>query len=638
MLYSASTVSVVGGIAGILEFRDGRTVPGHLLEAMGKVIEHRGPGQVGLWHDGPVGLLARRLKAVDPAPTDAEPLANEDGAIRLVYDGEILNHEPLRRELEVLGHKFRSRRDGEVVVHAYEAWGPRCVERFRGCFAFGLWDGARRQLLLARDRIGIRPLYYAERPDRVLFASEISAILEHPDVPRAIDLQSAYHHVGYGFVPGPATMFRGIVKVPPGAILLARDGQVELQPYWELRFTDSLLDAGTLAQRLREICRDAVRAWMPANVPAGVFLSGSLGSAAVLAFAREVSSGALATFAVAADDPFARDRELAREAARHYRTDHREVGLSPATPALLEEVAGYLDEPLADPSALALFLLCREARRDVAVCLSDEGGPAASLGDDHSVGSGAERLGRLLPGSLRARLVEPLIARARRRVEARETGPMAILRRFLEDTPGESEESGTRRHHPGSAARDTEVFREAALRAVTPDRFGAIRRILGRCNSTRRLDREVFVETRLTLPDSVLMALDRMSAAHALEVRVPLLDHLLVEFAATIPARLRSPELPGRGISRRALRGVLPRGLLAQPRPPRARRLERWLRHELKDYAIRLLNGSAVIRAHFDRDGVNWMMAEHLARRADHHHTLWALVGLALWHRRFIEA
>ncbi|HEV8310881.1 MAG TPA: asparagine synthase (glutamine-hydrolyzing) [Methylomirabilota bacterium] len=623
------------GIAGVLEYREGHTVPGHLLEAMGKVIEHRGPDQGGIYQDGPVGLVARRLKIIDLSPAGSQPIANEDGSIQLVYNGEMFNHEALRRELEVLGHKFRGRCDSEVVVHAYEAWGPRCVERFRGFFAFGLWDGPRRQLVLARDRIGIKPLYYVERPDRLVFGSEIKAILEHADVPRAMDLQSAYHYLGYEFVPGPATMFQGITKLPPGSILVARDGRLEVQPYWELRFFDTALDPEALERRVRDACRDAVHAWMMSDVPEGVFLSGGLDSTAVLAFAREATSGPLPTFTIGYADPSFSEWEYAREAARYYGTEHREITIAPITPAVIEEAVWHLDEPMTDLSALPLFLLCQEARRDVTVCLSGEGGDEVFVGYDRFVASKAEPLYRLLPRPLRRGIIEPLVTRLPDQEQKK--GPLVVLRRFIEGARLDPEGGHMRWQYFGSPELDARLFRETVLRSVDRDRFAPIRRARERCNSPRRLDREIFVDTRFTMPDSVLMKVDKMSMAHALEVRVPLLDHHLVELAATIPPRLKFPGFRTRAIYRKALRGVLPPRILTRGKQGYSLPLKQWLRQELRDYTIRLLNGSEVIRAYFDRDGVNWMMAEHLARRANHNHTLWALVNLALWHRRFIE-
>ncbi len=623
------------GIAGVLDFRPGAVIPGHLLEAMGKVIEHRGPDQGGFHQDGGVGLVARRLRIIDLSPAGSQPIANEDGSIQLVYNGEIFNHESLRRELTVLGHTFRGRCDAEVVVHAYEAWGPRCVERFRGFFAYALWDARRRQLVLARDRMGIKPLYYTEQGGRLLFGSEIKAILEDPEVPRQVDLQALYHYLGFEFVPGPATMFRGIRKLPPGTILLARDGATEVQPYWELRFAPTPHDARALERRIRESMRDAVHAWMMSDVPEGLFLSGGLDSTAVLAFAREATTGPLPTFTLGYDDPSFSEWEYAREAARYYGTEHREIRIAPLTPPVIEEAVWHLDEPMTDLSAVPLYLLCREARRDVTVCLSGEGGDEVFVGYDRFVASKADRLYRLLPGWLRRGVVEPLLTRLPDQEQKK--GPLVVLRRFVEGARHDPDGGHMRWQYFGSPAIDRRIFGEAVLRSVDRDRWAPVRRVRERCQSPRRLDREIFVDTRFAMPDSVLMKVDKMSMAHSLEVRVPLLDHHLVELAATVPPRLKFPGFRTRAIYRRALRGVLPPRILARGKQGYSLPLKQWLRHELKEYTIRLLNGSEGIRAYFDRDGVNWMMAEHLARRANHNHTLWALINFALWHRRFIE-
>src|SRR5262245_36128937 len=623
------------GIAGVLDFRPGAAVPGHLLEAMGKVLEHRGPDQGAVFQDGGIGLVARRLKIIDLSPAGSQPIPNEDGSIQLVYNGEIFNHEPLRRELEVLGHKFRGRCDAEVVVHAYEAWGPRCVERFRGFFAYALWDAKRRQLVLARDRIGIKPLYYVEHDRRLTFGSEIKALLEDPDIPREVDVQSLYHYLAFEFVPGPATMFRGIRKLPPGSILIARAGKTEVQPYWELHFSETPHDRATLERRIRETVRDAVHAWMMSDVPEGVFLSGGLDSTAVLAFAREATSGPLPSFTLGYDAPTFSEWEYAREAARHYGTEHHEIKVAPLTPALIEEAVWHLDEPMTDLSAMPLFLLCREARRDVTVCLSGEGGDEVFIGYDRFIASKADGLYRLLPSWLRRHVIEPLVTSLPDQEQKK--GLAVVLRRFVEGARLDPAGGHMRWQYFGSPERDREIFGPAVMRAADQDRFAPIQRALERCGSTRQLDREVFVDTRFTMPDSVLMKVDKMSMAHSLEVRVPLLDHHLVELAATIPSKLKFPGFRTRAIYRRALRGVLPPRILTRGKQGYSLPLKQWFRSELKDYTIRLLNGSEGIRAYFDRDGVNWMMGEHLARRANHNHTLWALVNFALWHRRFIE-
>jgi asparagine synthase (glutamine-hydrolysing) len=623
------------GIAGVLELRPGRTVEPDLIEAMGKVIEHRGPDQGGVFLDGPIGLVGRRLKIIDLSPAGSQPLSNEDGTIQLVYNGELFNHDRLRRELETLGHVFRGRCDAEVVVHAYEAWGPRAVERFRGFFAFALWDGARRRLVLARDRIGIKPLYYAHLADRVVFGSEIKAIVEHPEIPREVDLRAMYHYLGYEFVPGPATMFRGIRKLPPGSVLVVDGGRLDVETYWELSFDEAPDDEATLTRRIRETCRDAVHAWMMSDVPEGLFLSGGLDSTAVLAFAREATSGPLPTLTLGYDDPTFSEWEYAREAARYYGTEHREIRIAPVTPEVIEAVVWHLDEPMTDLSSVPLYLLCREARRDVTVCLSGEGGDEVFVGYDRFIASKIDRLYRILPRWVRADVIEPLVGRLPDQEQKK--GPLVVLRRFVEGARLDPAGEHMRWQYFGSPELDRRLFREHVLGAVDGDRFGPIRRTLERCNSARRLDREIFVDTRFTMPDSVLMKVDKMSMAHALEVRVPLLDHHVVELAATIPPRLKFPGLKTRAIYRRALEGVLPARILNRGKQGYSLPLKQWLRNELREYMVQLLRGSEIVRTHFEPAGVDAMIGEHLARRANHNHTLWALINLTLWHRRFIE-
>jgi asparagine synthase (glutamine-hydrolysing) len=366
-----------------------------------------------------------------------------------------------------------------------------------------------------------------------------------------------------------------------------------------------------------------------------VFLSGGLDSTAVLAFAREATEGPLPTFTLGYDDPSYSEWEYAREAARYYGTEHHEIRVPPVTPALIEETVWHLDEPMTDLSAVPLFLLCREARRDVTVCLSGEGGDEVFIGYDRFVAAKAERLYRVLPRWLRRAVIEPLVTSLPD--QERKKGPLVVLRRFAEGARLDEDGGHMRWQFFASPALDGRVFRDAVLRSVDRDRFKPIRQALERCGSSRRLDREIFVDTRFTMPDSVLMKVDKMSMAHALEVRVPLLDHHLVELAATIPPKLKFPGFRTRAIYRRALRSVLPPKILNRGKQGYSLPLKSWLRNELRDYTIQLLNESEVVRAYFDRDGINAMIAEHLSRKANHNHTLWALINVALWHRRFIE-
>jgi asparagine synthase (glutamine-hydrolysing) len=290
---------------------------------------------------------------------------------------------------------------------------------------------------------------------------------------------------------------------------------------------------------------------------------------------------------------------------------------------------------MTDLSAVPLFLLCREARRDVTVCMSGEGGDEVFIGYDRFVASKADRLYRVLPRALRRGVIEPLVAQLPDQEQKK--GPLVVLRRFVEGARLDPEGLHMRWQYFGSDALDARLFREIVLRSVDRDRFAPIRRVVERCNSRRQLDREIFVDTRFTMPDSVLMKVDKMSMAHALEIRVPLLDHHLIELAASIPPRLKFPGFRTRAIYRRALEGVLPAKILGRGKQGYSLPLKQWLRNELRDYMVQLLRGSEVVRAHLDAAGVEALVGEHLARRANHNHTLWALINLTLWHRRFIE-
>ena len=395
-------------------------------------------------------------------------------------------------------------------------------------------------------------------------------------------------------------MFQGIRKLPPGTIARVRGGRLEIEPYWELRFEDAPDDAAPLARRVRETLRDSVHAWMMSDVPEGVFLSGGLDSTAVLAFTREATTGPLPTFTLGYDDPSFSEWEYAREAARYYGTEHREIRVPPVTPDVIEQTVWHLDEPMTDLSAVPLFLLCREARRDVTVCMSGRGRRRGlhRLRPVHRVEGGpplpdaAARppaRGHRAPGHPAARSGaeegagrRPApVHRGRPSRPRRASHALAVLRLDALDAP-----------LPGYRA---PLGRPGPLRADPP----GVRPL----QLARQLDREIFVDTRFTMPDSVLMKVDKMSMAHALEIRVPLLDHHLIELAASIPPRLKFPGFRTRAIYRQALEGVLPPKILHRGKQGYSLPLKQWLRNELRDYMVQLLRGSEVVRAHLDPGG-----------------------------------
>ena len=623
------------GIVGYVEPAADHGLPPEVLESMCAAIRHRGPDSRGTHTDGEVGLGIRRLSIVDVATGD-QPIANEDESVWVVHNGEIYNHVELRRDLEQRGHRFRTHHaDTEVLVHAWEEWGEACVERLDGMFAFAVWDATQRTLLLIRDRIGIKPLYYWWQDDRLVFASEIKAILQHPAVEKEVDLQSLYDYLGWEFVPAPATMFRNIKKLGPGELITLHHGELAVRPWWNLHYTAREASEEEYAAEIRRGLKTSVKRRLMADVPLGVFLSGGLDSTAVLAMVAENTSEKIKTFTIGYTDPTFSEFDYARYAARHYGTEHREILIEPITPELIEHCAWHLDEPMTDLSTVPLHILCRAAREDVTVCLSGEGGDEVFVGYDRFVASKADRYYRILPQWLRHGAIRPIVESLRDREQKK--GAINILKRFVQGSALPVEGGAMRWQYFSSAALDEALFRDEFKAAVNMDAFGPLLRALEDAEFTTDLDRELFTDLRFTMPESVLMKVDKMSMATSLEVRVPFLDHHLVEYVATIPESARFPGFDRRAIFKKAMHSVLPEKVLSRGKQGYSLPIKNWLREDLRDWMVSLLSESELMRRHFSQEHIDRLISEHMARTHNHNHTLWALINVALWHRAFIE-
>jgi asparagine synthase (glutamine-hydrolysing) len=618
------------GIAGI-SWRDGR-----LVRRMAAAIAHRGPDAEGFYVDEGVSLGFRRLAIIDLSEAGRQPMSGCDERVRVVYNGEIYNFAEVRRDLEARGHRFRSRCDTEVILHAYEEEGPDCVHRFNGMFAFAVWDGRTGELLLARDRLGVKPLYYWLSGGRLAFASEIKALLEVPEVSREVDPQSLYHYVGYEFVPAPDTIFRDVKKLPPGHHARFRDGRLELARYWDLAFEPDARPSAEIESRMRDLLADAVRLRLIADVPLGVFLSGGLDSSTVVALMHRAGVDPIQSFSLGYDDPTFSELAYARLVARQFGTVHRELIVEPVTPELVETAVWHLDEPMTDLSTIPFYLICKRAREHVTVCLSGEGGDEVLVGYDRFRASKLHRYYARLPKRLRHDVIGPLVERLPDR--AQKKGPVNLLKRFVQGGLLPEEGEHMRWQFFGGPARDGALFNREFRREIALDPFAPIRRHVERFGSDDRLAREVYVDLMFTMPDSVLMKVDKSSMAHALEVRVPFLDYRFVEFCATIPSDLKLSGLTTKAVFRRAMRGLLPEAIRRRGKQGYSLPIKNWLRHELRGYMTDLLLGSPLVRRAFDLDEVRRLMREHQERRANHSHVLWALINLAVWHRLFVEA
>ena len=623
------------GIAGIVDTKTGAQPESDIVRRMLATIVHRGPDDSGVHEGGRAVIGAQRLKIIDLAGGH-QPMSNEDGTVWAVHNGEVYNHDAIRHELEREGHQFRTRCDTEVLVHAWEAFGPGCVERFQGMFGFAVWDSRTSTLFLARDRLGVKPMYYAWDGSRLIFGSEIKAVLATDLVPREVDLQSLYYYVGYEFVPAPSTMFRGISKLPAGHYVLLTGNQLNVASYWDAQFEEADLSEEDCITEIRRLLRKAVSKRLMSDVRLGVFLSGGLDSTAVLALAREATTDVLPTFTIGYRDASFSEWEYARRAAAHYGTEHHEIVVEPVTPDLIESAVWHLDEPMTDLSSLPLYVLCRRAREHATVCMSGEGGDEVFVGYDRFIASKLERQWYgWVPDFVRRGLVEPLVRRLPDRPQKK--GAINLIKRFVEGAALPAEGGHLRWQYFSSAELDRALFAGSFLANVSGDAFEPVRRHRARGNSRDGLAAECYVDLRLVMPESVLMKVDKMSMAHSLEVRVPFLDHALVEFAARIPSRYKFPGIRTKAIYRKAMKGILPDFILERGKQGYSLPIKNWLREDLRDYMITLLNESQVIRQHLNVPFVNELIQQHLRRSHNHNHVLWALINLALWHRRFIE-
>ena len=621
------------GIAGRFNYDPLRPVSREVLEAMTDAVSHRGPDAAG-YHLAPgIGLGHRRLSIIDLSTGD-QPLANEDGTIWTVFNGEIYNFAEVRAELLSHGHRFRTGSDTEVIVHGYEQWGERCVEKFRGMFAFAVWDAPARRLLLARDRVGVKPLYYAELPGRgVVFGSELKSLLEDPDVPREWRPDAIDAYLTLLYIPAPATIYKGIHKLEPGHVLVAEKGAVRTSRYWDLQFTgdgDPRREEEYL-EELDALLRESVALRQISDVPLGAFLSGGIDSSAVAAYMVETSTRPPVTISVGFDHARYDELEHAKRVAEHLGCEFHPRTVTPDIVSLLPKLAWHFDEPFADSSAVPTYYVSKAARELVTVALSGDGGDELWAGyTRHRVENWEQRartalgpasaaaglLGRALPLSLKG-------ARALRHLGADPDQAYALKHAY-----GMFE--------PDAKARLYSADFGNTVRHADP--FAAFRDAYGRCRSTDPLDRGLYVDVHTYMVDDILTKVDRMSMAVSLEAREPLLDHRLLEFAARVPTSLKLKDGRGKYLLRKALEKKVPREILERGKQGFEAPIGEWLRGPLAPMVDSLLaDGRLRGRGVFNDREVTRLWTDHRDGRADHRHRLWQLIMLELWFRQFID-
>jgi asparagine synthase (glutamine-hydrolysing) len=607
----------VCGIVGNVFARADRTPDPAVLKRMNDRLAHRGPDDEGFFLEGPAALAMRRLKIIDLA-TGQQPMHGEHRRVWAVFNGEIYNYRELTAELAGRGHTFLTRSDTEVIVHGYEERGLAAVSDLEGMFAFALWDAPARTLVLARDRIGIKPLYYAALPDQIVFASELKALVEHPAIDRTLDLTALSRYLAHEYVPEPASIFRSIRKLPAGHWLTYTDGRLKVEPYWTVSFRpDPTIGAADAVQELRGVLDLAVRQHLISDVPLGVFLSGGIDSSAVAAFASRHIGGRLKTFSIGFDDPSFDESAHARRVAQTLGTDHHEDVL---------DARG------------ATFLLSRFARRSVTVALSGDGGDELFAGYPTYQAHRLARLVGMVPRWLRRGLVQPIV----------ESLPVSLsnlsldfkLKRFLEGMNYTDVERHAVWLGSFTPAEQQELFTtEARSRMEAPPSYAAFHEILAAAPSVKGLDRMLYLDLKGYLGDGVLAKTDRASMGCSLEVRVPLLDRRVVELAARLPMNLKLRGLETKYILKRAVADALPPEILARPKKGFGIPVGHWFRGALRPLVREVCGVDAIRRGGLFRpEAVQKLLSEHESRQRDHRKKLYTLLAFQLWASRYHAA
>lgn len=622
------------GIAGIASL-SGKELPvSAQIGAMCDTLRHRGPDGQGMEIRGKVAMGMRRLSVID-IDGGAQPIYNEDGTVRIVFNGEIYNFRELRQELEVLGHRFRTRSDTEVIVHAYEAYGNAFVNRLNGMFAFALHDLANERLLLVRDHVGIKPLFYAHAGDHLVWGSEIKTVLASRLVTRKLSVDALAEFLAWEYVPGGRTLFSGVKKLPAGKMIevdLACGRMTETR-YWDVSFAPdaSGRSADDWAEELEHTLKEATVRQLVSDVPVGAFLSGGVDSSLMVA-----AMGAAKTFSIGFDDPSYNELEWSRKVADHLGVDHRQEVIRPDVRSLFDRLMHYMDDPIGDFSIFPTYLVSRHARKRVTVALSGDGGDELFGGYETYLADAWARRYAALPAGLRNRVVEPLVRSLR--PQAQKKGLVNKARRFVEGMEHEASLSHARwRIFTGEAMREALFTPEALGRIKTPV-GDHILRLFRKAEGLTPLNRSLYVDFRSYLVDNCLVKTDRMSMAVSLETRVPYLDREVVDLAFRIPDRFKIAGGKTKVLLKKVAARHLPRDCVYRPKEGFSIPIKNWLAGPLRPLMERLLSAKRIgADGVFRPETVTQLKAEHLAGRANHSHILWSLMVFEAWQERWLK-
>lgn len=623
------------GICGIVNFDTSNHVPPEIVKKMSHVLYHRGPDDEGYYINKNIGLGMRRLSIID-LETGRQPITNEDKSIWIVFNGEIYNYKALKEDLLIKGHFFSTKSDTETIVHAYEEYGNECVSKLNGMFAFALWDQKRNLLLLARDRLGKKPLYYFFNDKSLIFASEIKSFLKSGMIEPSLDVEALDLFLTFEYIPAPWSIFRGIRKLLPGHILIAKDNNCSITSYWDLTMKNSQSLDKKPEVRLVELLKESVRLRMISDVPLGVFLSGGIDSSAVLAMMSKLSSEPIKTFSIGFDDNSYNELKYARRVAGIFNTHHREEVINPDVINWVEKLIYFLDEPLGDTSIFPTYLVSRLAREDVKVVLSGDGGDEIFAGYETYIADKIDRLYRRIPRFLRKGLIERAVKGLP--PSPKKKGILNKTKRFLEGCSIPEHLQHVRWMIYLSEEEKQELYDKEFVHAIPKKSpYEWLENYFYKVSSFDPLKQQQYVDVKTFLVDDILVKVDRMSMANSLEIRAPLLDYRLVEYAAGLPSNLKLKGLRSKYVFKNALNGYLPEEILFRKKEGFSSPIKNWLRMELKPLLLDLLSPSLVKqRGYFNSNYIERLTHEHIGGKENHAHRLWPLMLFELWHQQYL--
>jgi len=622
------------GIAGIFHL-DGRATDRDTLHRMTKILAHRGPDGQGLHQQDGIGFGHRRLSIVDLSEQGTQPMTNEDGSIWLTYNGEIYNHLDLHPELEAKGHRFQSKTDTEVLIHGYEEYGIDVLHQLNGMFAFALYDANHKRLWLARDRIGIKPLFYGVFENTLLFGSEVKAILEHPAARRELDHEALDLFLSLNYTPAPYTLFKHIRQLMPGEQLVVQAGNIHLSTYWDIDYSQpQITDEQIAQQEFERLFHDAVNKRLMADVPLGAFLSGGVDSSAVVSsMTRHMPQEMVKTFSMGFAEASFNEAPYAKEVAQHLKTQHYQKTVTPDLADILPQIVWHGEDPLADSSMVPVYYLSKMTREHVTVALAGDGADEILAGYPTYLATQWAKPLSFLPHHLTQKALAPLSTLIP--ISDEKISRPEKLQRFLQGVglPWQEAHAVWRQIHTAKqkqAVLHPDVFRHSKL-------FETYHTYYAKSRTNNMLDALLYVDTRFYLPNDMLVKVDRMTMAHGLEARVPFLDHEFVQFSAQLAPNLKLNGRVGKYILRQIMKSRLPTTTLTRKKEGFNIPVSKWLREDLADLLHDTLNPTALNHAGvWQPKTIETMLHKHHHKQADYGYQLWGILTFMLWWEKFV--